>query len=196
MEAGKEPYRQVLTHSNRQHNHSTWQKIRHSLDKTANYLPKILKGDEAVLDLGCGTGFYCNLLKEYATSLYCIDLDKAAVEAAKKSLKDKGENVFFIVGEASKIPLKDASLDVIFMANFFHDVEDKRSTYREILRVLDSSGRVIIIDWKKMLTPWGPPLSIRMSEDEYLQHFRDFKVIMRFQPSFDHYGIVLQKSNK
>lgn len=162
------------------------------MDKTGDYLPKIFRGNESVLDLGCGVGFYAEMLWKYASKLYCIDLNREALKAAEEKLRDAG-NIYFVAGEASKLPLKDAFSDVVFMANFLHDVGDKESTYMEILRVLNVSGRVVIVDWSKKLMLWGPPLKIRMSEDDYLKLFRDFRLVMRFQPSPDHYGLVLER---
>ncbi len=111
-------------------------------------MPGILKGDEAIVDLGCGKGFYCMHLHKYSLRLYCVDIDKQAVKKAEKFLKRR-DNVFFIVSDATKTPLPLLSVDVVFMANSFHDMSDKKAVYREILRMLKPNGRVVVIDWKK-----------------------------------------------
>jgi ubiquinone/menaquinone biosynthesis C-methylase UbiE len=170
-----------------------WHRIRRIRDKPEKYLPRILKGGEVIVDLGCGKGFYCMHLHKYASRLYCIDIDKKAVKKADKLLKN-GNNVFPIVSDAAKTPMPSSSVDVVFMANSFHDMNDKNAVYGEILRMLKPSGRVIVIDWKKEQSLLGPPLSIRMSEEDYLKQFKEFRLATRFQPSPSHYGMALQRA--
>jgi len=105
-----------------------------------------------------------------------------------------GNNVFHIVSDAAKTPMPSSSVDVVFMANSFHDMNDKNAVYGEILRMLKPSGRVIVIDWKKEQSLLGPPLSIRMSEEDYLKQFKEFRLATRFQPSPSHYGMALQRA--
>ncbi|MEM2953183.1 MAG: methyltransferase domain-containing protein, partial [Candidatus Bathyarchaeia archaeon] len=105
----------------------------------------------------------------------------------------KRDNVFFIVSDAVKMPLLSSSVNVVFMANSFHDMGDKRAVYREILRMLKPYGRVVVIDWKKEKSLLGPPLSIRMDEKDYLRYFKEFRLATSFQPSPSHYGMVLQR---
>lgn len=162
------------------------------MDKPESYLPRILKAGEAIVDLGCGKGFYCMHLHKYSSRLYCVDIDKQAVKKAEKLLKRK-DNVFFIVSDAAKTPLLSSSVDVVFMANSFHDMGDKKAVYREILRMLKPRGKVVIIDWKKERSLLGPPLSIKMGEEDYLKQFKEFRLAMSFQPSPSHYGMVLQR---
>ncbi|MEM1599871.1 MAG: class I SAM-dependent methyltransferase, partial [Sulfolobaceae archaeon] len=38
-----------------------------------------------------------------------------------------------------------------------------------------------------------PPLSIRMDEKDYLEWFKDFYVVERFNPTKYHFGLVLKK---
>ena len=170
-----------------------WNSIRGITDKPEKYLPRILKGDEIIVDLGCGKGFYCLHLHKYALRLYCVDINKKAVKKAEKLLKDR-DNVFFIVSDAAKMPILSSSVDAVFAANSFHDMDDKNAVYREILRILRPDGRVIVVDWKKEQGLLGPPLSIRMSEEDYVKQFKDFRLATRFQPSPSHYGLVLQRT--
>jgi ubiquinone/menaquinone biosynthesis C-methylase UbiE len=171
---------------------AAWHIIRRIRDKPEKYLPGILKGSEVIVDLGCGKGFYCMYLHKYALRLYCVDIDKQAVKLAEKLLKD-ANNVFFIVSDAAKTPIPSSSVDVVFMANAFHDMSDKKAVHREVLRILKPDGRVVVIDWKKEQGLLGPPLSIRMDKEDYLKQFKEFRLAMNFKPSPSHYGMVLQK---
>ncbi len=70
---------------------------------------------------------------------------------------------------------------------------NRSNVYKEILRILKADGIVIIIDWKKEETSFGPPIHIRMSKEDYLDVFKDFKLVKEFVPGPYHYGLLLQR---
>ena len=141
--------------------------------------------DNMIVDYGCGTGFYCKYLQRFASKLYCVDIDKEALEEVKKNI----QNVITLT-DVSSIP--DNSVDVVFFANSFHDME-KEEAVQNVKRILKEDGKVIIIDWKKEQTMFGPPLSIRMSEEDYLKAFSGFKLDRKFDSEQHHYGLILER---
>lgn len=65
-----------------------------------------------ILDLGCGEGYYTQLLAESLasdTTICALDISKIAVRYAAKRYK----NIHFCVASAYDIPLKDESLDAV-----------------------------------------------------------------------------------
>jgi ubiquinone/menaquinone biosynthesis C-methylase UbiE len=141
--------------------------------------------DNVIVDYGCGTGFYCKYLRKFTSKLYCVDINSKALEELKKSI----QNVITLTDVSS---ILDNSVDVVFFANSFHDME-KEEAVRNVKRVLKENGIVIIIDWKKERTMFGPPPSIRMSEDDYLIAFSGFKLDRKFDSEPHHYGLVLKR---
>ena len=161
------------------------------------FLERILGREKHVIaDIGCGPGFFASRLERFASMLYCIDDSKHMLSAARKLVH--GSNVRFLKDDSSDISLPDSSVDVVFMANSFHDM-DRARTGAEVLRILKPEGRIIIIDWKKgartnAKAHHGPPNSLRMSESEYLAWLPGFRVVMRFRPGAGHFGMVLAKA--
>jgi len=162
--------------------------LREAMDKPETYLQPIMEGAKVVAELGCGAGFYCKYLQKLAKQLYCVDASAEAIEEAKKAVN--GSNVIFLVEDAAHTSIPSKSVDAILLANSFHDMQ-KDEVYNEIKRILNDSGKVVIIDWEKKETPFGPPLSIRLSKEDYISIFKDFKLEKEFQPSSNHYGLVL-----
>ncbi len=158
----------------------------------ASVLESIFDDSKRIMaDLGCGPGFYAKKLKEFASVLYCIDSSKAMLAVARKNLN--GKNVRFIEADSSDIPLSDSSVDVLFMANSFHDM-DKKPTSKEVMRILKPDGMIVIIDWEKSgdgKEERGPPAYLRMSKEDYLKFFPGFGIKKEFTPGRDHFGIVL-----
>ena len=150
---------------------------------------------QVIADLGCGPGFYASKLKKFASVLYCIDSSKAMISVARKRIH--GKTVKFLEEDSSRTSLPDASIDIVFMANSFHDME-REKTAAEIKRILKPEGKVIVVDWKKGARLGseehrGPPESLRMSESEYLEWFPGFKIKDRFEAGADHFGMVLAR---
>ncbi|WP_338602157.1 class I SAM-dependent methyltransferase [Sulfolobus tengchongensis] len=161
--------------------------FRRTFERPEEYLPSIFNGKRGVIvDYGCGNGFYCKYLLEYATKLYCIDINIVALEEVRKKFSNA-----ITLTNPKEIP--DQSVDFILFANSFHDIEDKEYVVNEVNRILKRDGRVIIIDWKKEDTGFGPPLSIRMSEEDYLMWFKDFTIEKRFEPTPYHFGLVMRR---
>jgi len=171
--------------------HHGHEDFRKNFENPESYLPSLLEKGQTIAELGCGTGFYCQYLQEYANKLYCIDSFCPALEEAKKRVKSS--NAVFLCEDVSNTSIPSNSVDVVLLANSFHDMENKEEVVKEIKRILKKGGKVIIIDWEKRHTGFGPPVYVRMSEDEYLKFFKDFKLVNKFKPSEYHYGLVLMK---
>ncbi|MGC9157140.1 MAG: class I SAM-dependent methyltransferase [Candidatus Micrarchaeia archaeon] len=154
------------------------------------YLQEIISKEDTVAELGCGTGFYCQYLKDLAAKVYCVEIDAKAIEEARQNIK--AENAVFLNEDAAHTSIPTGSLDAVLLANSFHDM-DREAVYQEILRVLKQNGKVIVIDWEKTETAFGPPMWIRMSKGDYLSIFRDFKLEKEFKPSPYHYGLIFKR---
>ncbi len=172
------------------HAHGHWHDERRRVDRPEKFLPKLFHNRNLVIaDIGCGRGYYAQHLIGYSSLLYCVDIDREALADVENRLKDSGKRARFLVS-TSAVPT--GSVDVILYANSFHDIENKNKASKEAARVLKPDGMIIVVDWKKgVLTPFGPPQNIRMSEADYLERFPGFKILKKFRPSPYHFGLVL-----
>src|SRR5271169_2480457 len=76
-----------------------------------------------ILDLGCGTGRFSGALADHFRA-QVIAIDRSAkmlAEARKKS----APRVRHARGSGESIPLRDASVDMVFMSMVFHHFEDQ-----------------------------------------------------------------------
>ncbi len=118
-----------------------------------------LRGDETVLDVGCGHGL---LLLGAAKRLprgsaVGIDLwsqsdqhaNSAAATMANAVAEGVGDRVTVRDGDMRQLPLEDASVDVVVSSLAIHNVPsaaDRASSIREMARVVRPGGRVAILD--------------------------------------------------
>jgi ubiquinone/menaquinone biosynthesis C-methylase UbiE len=89
-----------------------------------------------VLDLGAGTGKLTRLLVPRFSRVICVEPD----EAMRDLLSPLCPSADVLAGRAEDIPLAEASVDAVFVAEAFHGFDDERAL-AEIARVLKPRGR-------------------------------------------------------
>jgi SAM-dependent methyltransferase len=108
-----------------------------------------LKGNEAVLDVGCGIGGPSRYLaKTYGCHVAGLDLTPefcqvAAMLAERTGLAGKVE---YRQGDALAMPFADRSFDVVWLQNVAMNIANRDGLYREIRRVLRPDGRYAFSD--------------------------------------------------
>jgi ubiquinone/menaquinone biosynthesis C-methylase UbiE len=135
-----------------------------------NIFDEIGLGRETVLaDLGCGTGYFAIPASFRIKKVFALDIRQEMLEILRDKIKkEKISNIEPVLSHESSIPLPDNSIDVLFMANVFHEIEDRESILKEGKRILKSNGRLTIIDWKKVEMDFGPPVEERLDEDDVI----------------------------
>jgi ubiquinone/menaquinone biosynthesis C-methylase UbiE len=136
----------------------------------ASILEKLeLTGEMVLVDLGCGTGFFSIPASRRVKKVFALDIAQEMLEILRDKIKkEKITNIEVLLSGESSIPLLDKSVDIILMANVFHELEDRFTLLKEVKRVLKMNGRLMIIDWNKMEMDFGPPLQERLDEKEVI----------------------------
>jgi ubiquinone/menaquinone biosynthesis C-methylase UbiE len=95
------------------------------------------------LEVGCGRGVGADLILGSfgAATVDAFDLDPRMVARARKRLRAHGPRVRLWVGDATAIPVPDASYDAVFDFGIIHHVPEWRSALVQIRRVLRPGGR-------------------------------------------------------
>lgn len=101
----------------------------------------------AWLDLGCGTGALTQTILARCNPRSVIGIEQSAgfLDHARATTQD--ERARFEVGDAQKIPLPDASVDVAASALMLNFVPDKLAALREMRRVLQPGGALSFYVW-------------------------------------------------
>ncbi|WP_255902911.1 class I SAM-dependent methyltransferase [Vibrio campbellii] len=105
-----------------------------------------LVGDVAgkkVLDLGCGSGIYAQILLERgATSVTCIDAAQEMIDIVKDKLGDSvnayAQNLALGLPEET-----NAQYDLVICPLMVHYIEDLRPLFNDIQRVLKPGGQFV-----------------------------------------------------
>jgi ubiquinone/menaquinone biosynthesis C-methylase UbiE len=128
-----------------------------------------LSDPHVLVDIGAGTGFFAvRFLRKLAGGkVYACDLSDVMISWMKENLlPETGDAVIPVRMEESSVPLPDDMADLAYMINLHHELEEPQKVIAESHRLLRKGGTLAIIDWKREETPEGPPLSIRVSEED------------------------------
>ncbi len=96
----------------------------------------------AVLDLGCGTGRFAGPLQAlFHCPVTAVDPSPAMLDQARAS---GGKDISWMEGSAEAILLADDAVDLVWMSQIFHHLDDPSRAFPEIRRVLRAGGFLAI----------------------------------------------------
>ena len=138
------------------------------------------KNAKTILDIGCGEGFYSRKLQESHSdkTFYAFDISKDSVQIAAKSEPNWAVNWF--VGDLSRLPLQDASMDILL--DLFSP-----ANYGEFRRVLSKDGILIkVIPTKNHLKEIRQRVQDQLTNKDYSNqdiknHFQEHFTILSSQ---------------
>ncbi|CAN7664707.1 MULTISPECIES: class I SAM-dependent methyltransferase [unclassified Variovorax] len=96
-----------------------------------------------VLDIACGEGYGSALLADVARSVVGVDISHDAVAHASRTYAAH-ENLRFLQGSATQIPVADACIDVAVSFETLEHLAEQEEMLTELRRVLKPSGILII----------------------------------------------------
>ncbi len=156
-----------------------------------------------VADLGCGAAGYfvipaAKLVGPQGIS-YAVDIQKSALDGVKNNAKVEGvSNVELIwtnleIVGAAKIPSN--SLDVALLINTLNQSKKHGEIMREALRLLKVGGTLLVADWKKVGTPFGPSLAERIDPEKVKATALSlgFKLVESFDAGPYHFGLIFKR---
>lgn len=166
---------------------------------------------ESFLDIGCGDGHFsiaASAIVGPAGVVYAIEKEPIGIEMLSAEIVKLGiKNIRAVVMDATKeLPGSRSGQEdgkqtnVILMSNILHDFVangEIGSVMEHIDRVHAKNGRLIIIEFKKEETEYGPPLSVRLSEGEIESLFHNFgyQPSGRFEAGPAHNMLVLMRAH-
>ena len=154
------------------------------------------------MDIGCGEGFFAIPAARVVGpqgKVYGVDIDGEAIANLKEKASKEGlANLILSVGEAEETIFCRACANIVFFGIDLHDFRDAGKVLKNASVMLKPDGRLVDLDWKKKLMPFGPPLWKRFSEEKAtgLIEAAGFRIETTRDVSPYHYVIVAAPGTK
>ncbi len=105
-----------------------------------------IRNDLKVLEVGCGSGHFTNMIKTYypTCEVYGIDLDDNNIKFAKTESRKLNIDVHYQVADVKHLPFEDNSFDIVFSHTLIEHLPFD-DFIKEQKRVLKKGGKLIIM---------------------------------------------------
>jgi ubiquinone/menaquinone biosynthesis C-methylase UbiE len=119
-----------------------------------------LRGEESLLDVGCGDGGVARLLRERVASVVGVDIEPYDAWA-------DGPGLTFRVADGEHLPFDDGSFDAVHSKDSLHHMEAPSAALLEYRRVLRPSGVALIVEANRYNPVFYPHMTLMLGH----QHF-------------------------
>jgi trans-aconitate 2-methyltransferase len=138
-----------------------------------------LRGDEAVVDAGCGSGRVTAELAERLPEgrVIAVDGSAAMVEKAKERL---GEGAQYVVSDLVGLELEEP-VDLVFSTATFHWIADHDALFARMRRVLKPGGRLVAqCGGRGNVAEHTRAIAAVAADPDYAQHLTQAKGLWNF----------------
>ena len=109
------------------------------------FASEFISSDSLVLDIACGVGYGSYLLaKKRAKKVIGVDISKDAINYAKARYLNNSNNIEFLVGDATNMPINSSETDVLVSFETIEHIKNPDAFLMECKRVLKDHGTLIL----------------------------------------------------
>jgi ubiquinone/menaquinone biosynthesis C-methylase UbiE len=129
-----------------------------------------LRPSDRVADIGAGTGYFTRRFAKASPegTVYAVDLEPNMLRYIAKRARTEGlKNVVPVLALPDSPMLASSSVDVIFICNTIHHIENRAQYYAVLREVLAPGGRIVVVDFRKdAKLEEGPPEAMRLDRKD------------------------------
>lgn len=128
-----------------------------------------LRSDEVIADIGAGSGYFTRRFANHAKQVLAVDIDPKLLAMIDKAASPKIKTIHATTSDP-KLPA--ASTDTIFICDVLHHIDNRPAYYAKLAAALKPGGRIVIVDFFKRDLPVGPPVAMKLSEDQVIAELK------------------------
>jgi ubiquinone/menaquinone biosynthesis C-methylase UbiE len=129
-----------------------------------------LRPSDRVADIGAGTGYFTRRFAKASPegTVYAVDLEPNMLRYIAKRARTEGlKNVVPVLALPDSPMLAPSSVDMIFICNTIHHIENRAEYYAVLREVLAPGGRIVVVDFRKdAKLEEGPPEAMRLDRKD------------------------------
>ena len=146
-----------------------------------------LRPGQDVADIGAGTGYFSVRFAKAVGpggKVFAVDIDQGLIDHLNERAKDAGlSNLEAVLAPTNDPLLSEKSLDIVFVCDVIHHVQDRQGYYAKLSGALRPGGRLAIVDFHKRETPVGPPVAMKIAREDLISELREAGFVLA--QSFD-----------
>jgi SAM-dependent methyltransferase len=133
------------------------------------------RAGEAVLDVGCGSGFYTRELARLRATVTATEYTPAALVQARRNVGDLAPEIEFRVEDAQALSLPDASVDRVLLSEVIEHLREPERAVAEAARVLRPGG-VLVVSTPSRFSPLNLAYGVKRRVRRYAfnEHLHEF----------------------
>jgi ubiquinone/menaquinone biosynthesis C-methylase UbiE len=118
------------------------------------------RGDEKLLDSGCGDGTVARLLRERVAEVTAIDVEPSPAWRNEPGLS-------FTVADAESLPFEDGGFDLVHSKDSLHHMESPERALAEYRRVLRPGGAALIVESNRYNPFFYPHMTLMLGHEHF-----------------------------
>lgn len=132
-----------------------------------------VRAGSIVADLGCGTSGHfvipASRMVGPTGRVFAVDILKSVLSGVESRAKLEGatsiETVWGNCEMLKGVKIPDNTVDITLVINNLYLTKSRQLFLREASRLTKIGGKVLVIDWKTVASPLGPPAESRVGSD-------------------------------
>jgi len=126
--------------------------------------------DKVIADIGAGSGYFSFRFIHQAKKVIAIDIEKELIDmmnAEKTYYKpDIQERFEARLATPMDPKLNKGEVDIVFLSNTYSYLTQRVTYLRSLKDKFKKGGQIMIVDFKKKITPIGPDLAHRLAQGD------------------------------
>jgi ubiquinone/menaquinone biosynthesis C-methylase UbiE len=118
------------------------------------------RGDESLLDVGCGDGGVARLLRKRVAEVVAVDVQAFATWRDEPGLS-------FQVADAENLPFDDAAFELVHSKDSLHHMGKPERALAEYRRVLKPGGDALIVEANRYNPTFYPHMTLALGHDHF-----------------------------
>ena len=158
-----------------------------------------IKNGQKVADIGAGTGLFSRLFaKEVALKgiVFAVDINPLLLKHIEKDAKEKGIGNIKTVLANEDDPKIPEHVDLIFICDTFHHIENKIEYLKKLKSYLKLSGRIAIVDCLNKWPPFHESMKYTPKQLKTWMNRAGFNLTEKYRfLEEDYFFVIYSKSN-
>jgi len=172
-----------------------WQKPDLVIQELGNVEGKV------VADIGAGTGYFSRRIAYKGAKVIAIDIDPKAIQWMEEQKArfpiELQDRLVIRLAEPNDPKLKAQEVDVVLLVNTYSYIANRIPYFTKLKESIRAGGDIIIIDFKKKETPFGPAIEERVDVADVEKELKEagYTLLKIDQESLEYQYIIKARRN-